>query len=102
MTGMLEQLLPADARARLAESGAAEHSLSLDGGERFAVVAARGGDDIWIEIRRRGRQHVAEPRRSARRPIAPACSSISGAKALTRRRSNGWHRANRPNRPTGQ
>jgi twitching motility protein PilT len=40
----------------LDELGAVEHDLPLSssgGGERFTVVAARGGDDIWIEIRRR-------------------------------------------------
>lgn len=55
MAGMLSQLLPAEALAALDEFGAVEHELAGDSslnGNRFAVVAARGGDDIWIEIRR--------------------------------------------------
>jgi twitching motility protein PilT len=55
VTGMLAQLLPADSRKTLDELGAVEHDLPLSAaadGEQFTVVAARGGDDIWIEIRR--------------------------------------------------
>jgi twitching motility protein PilT len=55
MSGMLSQLLPPEALASLDEFGAVEHELASDtavDGNRFAVVAARGGDDIWIEIRR--------------------------------------------------
>jgi twitching motility protein PilT len=56
MTGMLEQLLPADSRQALNELGAVEFHLPADAaapGIRYSVVAARGGDDIWIEVRRR-------------------------------------------------
>lgn len=53
MVGMLGQLLPADAQAALRELGAVEHRLPPLGADHFSVVAARGGDDIWIEIRRR-------------------------------------------------
>jgi twitching motility protein PilT len=56
MTGMLEQLLPAESRQALNEVGAVEYHLPNDEafpGMRYSVVAARGGDDIWIEIRRR-------------------------------------------------
>src|SRR3990167_10072204 len=56
MTGMLQQLLPADAMVSLDEFGAVEHRLPSVGEDRFTVVAARGGDDIWIEIRRRRRE----------------------------------------------
>lgn len=55
MSGMLGQLLPPEQLAVLDEFGAVEHDLAADralGANRFAVVAARGGDDIWIEIRR--------------------------------------------------
>jgi twitching motility protein PilT len=55
VSGMLAQLLPADSRRTLDELGAVEHDLpqsASDDGDRFTVVAARGGDDIWIEIRR--------------------------------------------------
>ena len=56
MDGLLDELLTFDARQALTEFGAVEAELApspLVPGERFTVVAARGGDDIWIEIRRR-------------------------------------------------
>jgi twitching motility protein PilT len=53
MTGMLTQLLPADSQTQLEEFGAVEYRIPQQGDDRFTVVAARGGDDIWIEIRRR-------------------------------------------------
>jgi len=53
MMGMLGQLLPQEARSSLEEFGAVEHSLPSRDNDRFTVVAARSGDDIWIEIRRR-------------------------------------------------
>ena len=61
MTGMLTQLLPADAQTQLEEFGAVEYKIPQQGDDRFSVVAARGGDDIWIEIRRRRPQPVAPP-----------------------------------------
>ena len=71
MIGMLRQLLPADAQASLAEFGAVEHGLPSRGTDRFTVVAARGGDDIWIEIRRR-RDKAAEPADDVPEPTEPA------------------------------
>src|SRR5688572_400707 len=53
MTGMLTELLPADSHVQLEEFGAVEYRIPEQGEDRFTVVAARGGDDIWIEIRRR-------------------------------------------------
>jgi twitching motility protein PilT len=53
--GMLAQLLPADSRRVLSEMGAVEYDLppsAFADNERFTAVVARGGDDIWIEIRR--------------------------------------------------
>jgi len=61
VTGMMNQLLPVEARQALDELGAVEHEMphSLPTtADRFTVVAARGGDDIWIEIRR---HRAAEP-----------------------------------------
>lgn len=58
MEGMLAQLLTADALRALREMGAVEHELddrAAAAGDRFTVVAARGGDDIWIELRRHRR-----------------------------------------------
>ena len=59
MTGMLGQLLPAESQAQLEEFGAVEYRIPQQGEDRFSVVAARGGDDIWIEIRRRRHQWQA-------------------------------------------
>jgi len=56
MLGLLSDLLPADAERALAEYGAVESELAPSKsapGERFTVVAARGGDDVWIELRRK-------------------------------------------------
>jgi twitching motility protein PilT len=53
--GMLNELLTAEGRQALNEIGAVQHDLGspvFAPGESFSVVAARGGDDIWIEIRR--------------------------------------------------
>ena len=53
--GMLNELLSPDARQALDDIGAVQHDLAspgFAGGQTFSVVAARGGDDIWIEIRR--------------------------------------------------
>jgi twitching motility protein PilT len=55
MADVLRELLPPEAQHSLDEFGAVEADLpSSDaaGAERFTVVAARGGDDIWIELRR--------------------------------------------------
>lgn len=58
MEGLLAQLLSAEALRGLREMGAVEHELAASpagGADRFTVVAARGGDDIWIEVRRHRR-----------------------------------------------
>ena len=54
VAGMLEQLLPPDQRKALDEYGAIEFELPHEEQrpDRFTVVAARGGDDVWLEIRR--------------------------------------------------
>ncbi|HUE88722.1 MAG TPA: ATPase, T2SS/T4P/T4SS family [Vicinamibacterales bacterium] len=58
MAGMVAQLLPAELQRALTEFGAVEHELASTAamhGDRFTVVVARGGDDVWIEIRRHRR-----------------------------------------------
>jgi twitching motility protein PilT len=57
--GMMTQLLPAEVLVTLEEFGAVEYRLPDVGDDRFNIVAARGGDDIWIEIRRRRNQSTA-------------------------------------------
>jgi twitching motility protein PilT len=56
VTGIVNQLLPTDSQHALDEFGAAQYelpSMSEFPGESFTIVAARGGDDVWAEIRRR-------------------------------------------------
>src|SRR4051812_10597084 len=56
VAGLLNQLLPQDSQRALDEFGAAQYELPglpEFPGEHFTVVAARGGDDVWVEIRRR-------------------------------------------------
>jgi twitching motility protein PilT len=56
VTSAIAQLLPDDARRALQDLGAAQHELAdlpEFPGEQFNVVAARGGEDVWVEIRRR-------------------------------------------------
>ena len=61
MTGMLTQLLPAESQQQLEEFGAVEYKIPFQSEDKFTIVAARGGDDIWIEIRRRRPQPAAAP-----------------------------------------
>lgn len=61
VTGILAQVFPPESHRALDEVGAAQHELSGDPelpGELFTVVAARGGDDIWVEIRRKKKLHT--------------------------------------------
>jgi twitching motility protein PilT len=56
VNGIVSQLLPTDALNVLEEFGAIQQELAAQSefpGESFTVVAARGGDDVWVEIRRR-------------------------------------------------
>ena len=62
VSSMLSQILPADQQHALEELGAIEHEIPLAEGhvERFTVVAARGGEDVWVEVRRKPAD-VAQP-----------------------------------------
>src|SRR5215470_13878081 len=56
VSGILGQLLPSEIQSALDEFGAISYQLPARPefpNEDFTVVAARGGDDIWVEIRRR-------------------------------------------------
>src|SRR5262245_52910910 len=56
VSGIVAQLLPPDALKSLEDVGATQFELpAFDEfpGEHFTVTAARGGDDVWAEIRRR-------------------------------------------------
>jgi len=82
VSGMLAQLLPYDSRRALDEFGAIEHELppsDATAGQRFTVVAARGGDDIWIEVRRYRQPAAAEPPAAAVQAAAPPVAEPPGA-----------------------
>ncbi|MBI4476528.1 MAG: Flp pilus assembly complex ATPase component TadA [Acidobacteria bacterium] len=53
-SSILNQLLPAESQRALQELGAVAYDLpsATETGDRFSVIAARGGDDIWVELRR--------------------------------------------------
>ncbi|HEY7287959.1 MAG TPA: ATPase, T2SS/T4P/T4SS family [Vicinamibacterales bacterium] len=56
VNGIVNQLLPPELQQALDEFGAVQHELAPlpeFPGEHFTIVAARGGDDVWVEIRRR-------------------------------------------------
>jgi twitching motility protein PilT len=77
VTGMLGQLLSREAIRTLDEFGAVQHDLdstSTFPHEKFTVIAARGGDDIWIEVRRHRVPAVPELRETpaVEAPAAPA------------------------------
>lgn len=80
MGGVLTDLLPADDQRTLAEVGAVEREILLPDapGDRFVLVAARNGDDIWVELRR---QRGAATGRNIPVPppaAAPAAASLTG------------------------
>src|SRR6187397_331658 len=55
VSGIVNQMLPAEMQQALSEFGAIQYELPPMPefpGEHFTVVAARGGDDLWAEIRR--------------------------------------------------
>ena len=54
--GIVAQLLSVESRNALEEFGAVQYELPPAAefpSEQFTVVAARGGDDLWVEVRRR-------------------------------------------------
>jgi len=72
MKGVLTDLLSADDQHTLAEVGAVEREITPPDvlGDRFLLVAARGGDDIWIELRRQ-RGVIAVPPPAVQPPGPP-------------------------------
>jgi hypothetical protein len=55
MSGLLGQMLSEEQRRSLDDLGAIEEEIEVpgDAGGRFIVTAARGGEDVWVEVRRR-------------------------------------------------
>lgn len=72
---VLDELLPADSRRAFDDLGATQCEVPVTRempDERFAVVAARGGDDVWVEIRRVTNQPatIGDP------SVAPRASAV--------------------------
>ena len=81
--GMLAQFLPAEHRDALTEYGATECPVraASNPAEAFTIVAARGGDDIWLEIRRQEKLRIrAEILRRAEAAGRAAAEDPSEAK----------------------
>src|SRR5213078_3606685 len=79
VNGIVGQLLPTEIQNALDEFGAIQYELPALGefpGEHFTVVAARGGDDVWVEIRRR---RIVEDDRVPDEFFAPASAAPSPA-----------------------
>jgi twitching motility protein PilT len=76
VSSMLGQILPADQQEALTEFGAIEHEIPSPAGvaDRFTVVAARGGEDVWVEVRRRALE-IPQPMVPAEAP-EPALAEI--------------------------
>jgi twitching motility protein PilT len=86
VAGVIAQLLPADSQHALQEFGAAQHELTdLPDfpGEHFNVVAAKGGDDVWVEIRRRHHASVDRMHSDAFTPTSYDGLSDAPASART-------------------
>ncbi len=94
MKGALTDLLSPEDQRTLSDVGAVEREIQTkDGsGDTFVLVAARGGDDIWIELRRQrgmvGAPNgvpVAAPEPSgtdaSARPAVPRAAPAAGASA---------------------
>jgi twitching motility protein PilT len=78
LTAILDQVLPPDSRRALDDLGAVEYEIPPSAalhGERFTMVAARGGDDIWVEIRR----HRPMPASASARPAGSGPAEPSQA-----------------------
>src|SRR3954453_9157766 len=72
VNGIVGQLLPSDIQNALEEFGAIQYELPAIPefpNEHFTVVAARGGDDVWVQIRRR---RVADEDRVPEEMFPPA------------------------------
>ena len=74
LSAMLSQFMPADQRAALDDCGATAYEVAASAAaERFSIIAARGGDDIWLEVRR-----LAKVRRPAPAvAVAPAVTEAT-------------------------
>jgi twitching motility protein PilT len=81
MHNVLSDLLSPEDGRTLREVGAVEKDITLPGSpaEVFRLVTARGGDDIWVELRRLRAAH--RPRMAPSHPAPPAPPPAAGATA---------------------
>ncbi len=93
VSSMLAEILPADQRRALDEFGAIEHEVLPPDGilDRFTVIAARGGEDVWVEVRRKptpaavpDSAPVAEEPADVHQATAPAAAEEPSAPAVQR------------------
>jgi twitching motility protein PilT len=70
LSSMLPQILPPEQQVELGELGAVEQEIQSPPGvaDRFTIVAARGGEDVWLELRRRPLE-VPEPKAVVEEPL---------------------------------
>src|SRR5882724_7116228 len=81
VNGIVSQLLPPELQQALEEFGAVQYELPPAAefpGEHFTLVAARGGDDVWMEIRR---HHVSEDDRVPDEFFGPSTSPVERTQA---------------------
>src|SRR6185436_16780788 len=81
VNGIVNQMLPAEMQAALSEFGAIQYELPAMPefpGEHFTVVAARGGDDLWVEIRR---QRVADDDLVPDEMFTPSAAAVAAVAA---------------------
>jgi twitching motility protein PilT len=74
---MLGQIVPSELRQMLDDIGAIEHEVDPPAGssERFTLIAARGGEDVFLELRRR----IEVPEPAAADPIEEAAQPAEAA-----------------------
>ena len=95
---VIEELLPAESKRRLDDVGATQCALPenhLFPGERFSVVAARGGDDLWLEVRRAQESPLRDQHAGA-----ATATPASQAAPVARERRKGQRTANQA--PSGR
>jgi len=84
MSNVLADLLSAEDQSTLSELGAVEKDLTIPQApaDRFTLVAARGGDDIWIELRRQRGAGLGKRDTAAQSPLVTEHRSASSARAI--------------------
>ena len=87
MDNVLTDLLSAEEQLALSEFGAVERELTIPEApdDRFVLVVARGGDDIWIELRRQrgsARSRPDQPATPAAVPMPVAQPAVSAETIL--------------------